>query len=232
MPEASFISRIKQSLAASYGEVVFGMSDGTVSILGLVLGVAAGANSADAVVLAGATGAIAASVSMMAGCFMEIESQRDEEEEENKERIAAINQDPEGAVQDLIGLLQKSGLSKGSIDSIHADIAQNPLAISGMETAIAASQKSIGQKTSPVIHSIWMFISDLFAGLTPVIPFVLFPMHTAWIICIIVTTILLLLLGLGRARISNRSPIRTVLETMGIALAAALAGVIVGNLLS
>jgi len=232
MSENSLISRIKQSLTASYGEVVFGMSDGTVSILGLVLGVAAGADSVDAVVLAGATGAIAASVSMMAGCFMEIESQRDEEEEENKERIAEINKNPDAAVQDLIGLLQNSGLSQQSVESIHADITQNPLAISGIETAIASSQKSIGQKTSPVIHSLWMFVSDLFAGLTPVIPFVLFPMQTAWMICIFVTTILLLLLGIGRARISNRSPVRTVMETMGIALAAALAGVIVGRLLA
>lgn len=223
---------MKESLTASYGEVVFGMSDGTVSILGLVLGVAAGAGSVNAVVLAGATGAIAASVSMMAGCFMEIESQRDEEEKENKGRNAAINKDPEGAVQNLIGLLQNSGLSAQSIDSIHSDISKNPLAISGFETAIAASQKSIGQKTSPIVHSIWMFVSDLFAGLTPVIPFVLFPMQTAWIVCLIVTTILLLLLGFGRARISNRSPYRTVMETMGIALAAALAGVIVGILLS
>jgi len=232
MSEGSFISRIKQSLAASYGEVVFGMSDGTVSILGLVLGVAAGADSADAVVLAGATGAIAASVSMMAGCFMEIESARDEEEEENQERIAAINKNPEGAVSDLMGLLQNSGLSQQTINYIHADISKNPATISGLEIAIAASQKTIGQKTSPVIHSIWMFLSDLFAGLTPVIPFVLFPMHTAWIICIVVTAVLLLLLGIGRARISNRSPVRTVAETMGIALAAALAGVIVGMLLS
>lgn len=46
------------------------------------LGVAAGADSVNAVVLAGATGAIVASVSMMAGCFMQIESQRDEEERE------------------------------------------------------------------------------------------------------------------------------------------------------
>lgn len=228
----SLLTKIKASLTASYGEVVFGMSDGTVSILGLVLGVAAGADSVNAVVLAGATGAIAASVSMMAGCFLEIESQRDEEESETRQRIAEINRDPEGAVQGLVTLLQNTGLSSQTLDSIHADIGKNPLAISGIETAIAASQKSIGQKTSPVIHSIWMFVSDLFAGLTPVIPFVLFPMHTAWIICITVTAILLLLLGIGRARISNRSAIRTVLETMGIALAAALAGVIVGNLLS
>lgn len=39
----SFFSRIKDSLRASSGEIVFGMSDGVVSIFGLVLGVAAGA---------------------------------------------------------------------------------------------------------------------------------------------------------------------------------------------
>lgn len=232
MSKPSLVSRIKESLAASYGEVVFGMSDGTVSILGLVLGVAAGADSANAVVLAGATGAIAASVSMMAGCFMEIESERDEEEEERQERLAQIRQDPDLAVQDLMGVLENSGLSRQSIDSIHTDIVKNPLAISDIETAIAASQKTMGQKTSPVIHSIWMFVSDLFAGLTPVIPFVLFPMETAWMVCVCVTGTLLLLLGIGRARISNRSMPRTVLETMGIALAAALAGVIVGRLLT
>jgi VIT1/CCC1 family predicted Fe2+/Mn2+ transporter len=228
----SLLTRIKESLTASAGEVVFGMSDGTVSILGLVLGVAAGADSADAVVLAGATGAIAASVSMMAGCFMEIESERDEAEIETRERIEEIARNPEAAVQELVGLLQDSGLSQESISSIEADITKKPVIISGIETAIAASQEPVCQKTSPVVHSIWMFLSDLFAGLTPVIPFVLFPMHTAWIICIAVTTVLLLLLGLGRARISNRSPARTVAETMGIALAAALAGVIVGILLS
>lgn len=49
----SVISRIRKFLAVSYGEVVFGMSDGMISIPGFVPGVAAGANSADAVVLAG-----------------------------------------------------------------------------------------------------------------------------------------------------------------------------------
>ena len=232
MTSSSFLTRIKDSLTASSGEVVFGMSDGTVSILGLVLGVAVGGGSASSVVLAGATGAIAASVSMMAGCFMEIESQRDEEEIEIKQRIAEINQNPEGAVQELVNLLQKSGLSKMSIDSIHDDIGKNPLAISGIETAIASSQKTSGQKTSPVVHSIWMFLSDLFAGMTPVLPFVFFPLNTAWIICVGVTAILLLLLGIGRARISNRGPVREIGETMGIALAAAIAGVVVGILLS
>lgn len=57
---SSFFSRMKDSLRASSGEIVFGMSDGVVSIFRLVLGVAAGAESAGAVFLTGATGAIGA----------------------------------------------------------------------------------------------------------------------------------------------------------------------------
>lgn len=232
MPCNSWIGRIKTSLVASSGEIVFGMSDGTVSILGLVLGIVAGGYSTQAVVLAGATGAIAASVSMMAGCFMEIESERDEEEIETTQRIKEITDNPDGAVQDLLHLLAQSGLSTQSLDAIHADIGKNPLMIPEIETAISTCEKTTAQKTSPVVHSIWMFLSDLFAGLTPVIPFVFFPLHTAWIICIVVTGVLLTLLGIGRARISNRSPLRTIMETMGITLAAAIAGVLVGRLLS
>lgn len=228
----SWIHRIKTSLVASSGEIVFGMSDGTVSILGLVLGIVAGGYSTQAVVLAGATGAIAASVSMMAGCFMEIQSERDEAEKEKKEKIGEINQDPEKSVHDLVNLLKKSGLSARSIDAVSSDVQENPLIIPGIETAFSSDQETTAQKTSPVIHSVWMFISDLFAGLTPVIPFIFFPLDTAWIVCIVVTAVLLILLGLGRARISNRSPLRTIMETMGITIAAAVAGVLVGRLLS
>ena len=65
MGEASLSGRLKTSLQASAGEVVFGMEDGTVSIFGLVFGVAATTNDQKAVLIAGASGAVAAAVSMM-----------------------------------------------------------------------------------------------------------------------------------------------------------------------
>lgn len=55
------------SFQASFGDIVFGMEDGTMSIFGLVFGVAASASDTRAVRVAGMTGAIAAAVSMMAG---------------------------------------------------------------------------------------------------------------------------------------------------------------------
>src|SRR6478609_382272 len=70
--------KIKDSLVASAGNIVFGMEDGTVSIFGLVFGVAASAPDAHAVLLAGATGAAAAAVSMMAGAYLDAESANDQ----------------------------------------------------------------------------------------------------------------------------------------------------------
>ncbi len=232
MTEGSIIQKLKDSLTASGGEIVFGMEDGTVSILGLVLGVTAGASSGDAVVLAGATGAIAASVSMMAGCFLELESQTDEARIEVLEREEEIRKDPTGSIQVFISQISGTGLSPATIETIRKDLEGNPLLISPIEQAVSSDMATAEQKTSPVIHSFWMFISDLCAGLTPVIPFVFLPIETAWIVCIVITSLLLILLGIGRARLGNRNLFRTVLETIGIALAAALAGILVGQLLS
>jgi len=58
----SFLDRLKDSIRASIGDIVFGMEDGTVSIFGLVFGVALSAQDSRAVLLAGATGAAAAAL--------------------------------------------------------------------------------------------------------------------------------------------------------------------------
>jgi vacuolar iron transporter family protein len=77
-PGKSFLQAIGKSFYDSIGDIVFGMEDGTVSILGLVFGVASSTTSSSAVMLAGATGAISAAVSMMAGTFLDVESTNDQ----------------------------------------------------------------------------------------------------------------------------------------------------------
>src|SRR5580698_6294859 len=78
MSDASLWQRLRASFAASAGQVVFGMEDGTVSIFGLVFGVAATTNEQAAVLIAGASGAVAAAVSMMAGTYLDVETNRDQ----------------------------------------------------------------------------------------------------------------------------------------------------------
>jgi VIT1/CCC1 family predicted Fe2+/Mn2+ transporter len=227
----SFFSRLKVSIHDSAGEIVFGMSDGVVSIFGLVLGVAAGAQSGNVVFLAGATGAIAASVSMMAALYLDLESERDEVRVETERREDEIRRDPAGAVDKLMGVLQGTGLSTRSLDAIRDDMQVDPLAIRRVEDAISCEEEPPARKVSPLVHATWMGIADFVAGITPVIPFALLPFAEARVVCIAGTATLLILLGIGRARIGNRPVARTVFETIAIATAAAIAGVLIGWLI-
>jgi predicted membrane protein (TIGR00267 family) len=77
-----------------------------------------------------------------------------------------------------------------------------------------------------------MFISDLFAASVPVIPFALLPLGPARLVSLIITAILLLLLGVGRGLVGHRNVVLTALETLGIATAAALAGFLIGKLVT
>jgi len=224
----SCFATLRESFRDSFGEIVFGMSDGTVSIFGLVAGMVAGAQSGSVIVLAGATAAIAATVSMMAGVFMDIESERDCARVEAEQRLEEIRSDPEGAVKKLIGDLKGAGLSADSIGALRADFEKDPLSIQKFEDAVAAEEEPEASKASVYAHAAWMGIADFIAAITPVIPFAFLPSDQAKIVCIGGTALLLFLLGLGRARIGRRPFFRTVLETMAIATAAGIAGVIFG----
>jgi len=87
-------------------------------------------------------------------------------------------------------------------------------------------------EAAPSTHAIWMFVADLFAASIPVIPFVLFDIQTARIVSLVVTGILMALLGIARGRIGGVNIWVTALQTMAIAGAAALAGVLIGRLVS
>ncbi|HNQ29546.1 MAG TPA: VIT1/CCC1 transporter family protein [Methanolinea sp.] len=104
---------MKKSFHESFREIVFWMSDGTVSIFGLFAGMVAGTQSSDVILLAGATAAIAATVSIMAGVFLDLESDKDEARVEAEERAAEILHNPDRAVAKLMNDPERSDLSKG-----------------------------------------------------------------------------------------------------------------------
>lgn len=87
-------------------------------------------------------------------------------------------------------------------------------------------------RQNPYLQSAWMFVTDLFAGAVPVIPFAIFGLATARIVSLAVTFLLLVVLGIGRATVGRRRILPTVVQTVGIATAAAVAGVLVGKLIS
>ena len=232
MPIVSdFASHVRRSLLESIGDVAFGMEDGAVSIAGLVFGVAASTDDAGIVLLAGATGAVAGAVSMMAGTYLDVHSENSVAKAQVDRLRRRIEVDPEGARDRVVAQLRQSGFTDAEAEAVSAAFTRNPRA---MLDHVAAYEVGLPRATgaSPRAHAIWMFLADLLAAGVPVVPFALFPIETARIVSLIVTGMLMAGLGIARGLIGHEPVWRTTLQTMGIAGAAALAGVVIGRLVT
>ena len=107
----SFLQTIGKSFSNSFGDIVFGMEDGTVSIFGLIFGVAASTTSSSVVLLAGATGAIAAAVSMMAGTYLDVTTTRDQSKVQVTQENTEIQQKPKEEGQEITQRLLIAGFT-------------------------------------------------------------------------------------------------------------------------
>ena len=99
---------------------------------------------------------------------------------------------------------------------------------------VAAYEIGLAVQTqgSPLFHALWMFVADLIAAGVPVIPFVFLPIQTAVVVTLLVTGLWMALLGIVRGRIGGVNIWRSAMQTMAIAGAAALAGVLMGRLVT
>jgi vacuolar iron transporter family protein len=225
MRKARLLRRLKTSLNASAGQVVFGMEDGTVSIFGLVFGVAATTSDQSAVLIAGASGAVAAAVSMMAGTYLDVETNRDQA------RVFASRIQSDRQTDDLLESvtqrLHAVGLARDQAAIAGNFLSSQPAILKGFAAAFTVpADADVSQ--GPLVQSLWMLVADFFAAAIPILPFAFLPVPEGRVVSAVVTTLLLVALGIGRARIGGRDIVRTVIETVSIGVAAALAGVAIG----
>ena len=225
MGDLSFSARLKKSFLASAGDVVFGMEDGTVSIFGLVFGVAATTTDTKTVLVAGASGAVAAAVSMMAGTYLDAETALDEARGRAKALESEIRRDARAVLDRVAARLERSGLAPDKAAAIAALVESDPADLRSVAEALEAPEPEDGL---PAARALWMLVADFLAAAIPIVPFVLWPVPEARPVSAVVTLLLLVALGAGRAVVGDRPVLRTIAETVAIGVAAALAGVAIG----
>ena len=230
-PLRALVRRLRDSLSAAIGDVAFGMEDGAVSIAGLVFGVAASTNSRSIVLLAGAAGAIAGAVSMMAGTYLDVQSERHRADALVQTARGRIALDPDAYSGRVTRRLLADGFSKEEVALVARAFARNPEAL--LDHIVALEIGVVRRPSaSPWTHAVWMFVADLLAAAFPVVPFALFDIEAARFVSLVVTGALMALLGVARGLIGHVNIWWTAVQTMAIAGAAALAGVIIGRLVS
>lgn len=222
MTIASTVKRLRRSLVDSAGTIVFGMEDGTVSIFGLIFGVAATTNNAGTVLIAGASGAVAAAVSMMAGAFLDVETTRDEMKFKRAALQSALSADAASIRAELPGQLAAAGLTQQQSAALTGAVMNDRAALDGLLLALHGSPEA---PSNPWEQALWMLVADFAAAAVPILPFVFLAVADARVLSAAMTIALLIGLGIGRARIAGHNVVRTVVETVAIGIAAALAGV-------
>lgn len=230
-PTRTVVQKVKESLVASAGNIVFGMEDGTVSIFGLVFGVAASAANSHAVLLAGATGAAAAAVSMMAGTYLDVSTANGRALAEQNRLRTEITQDTAQEAQGVESRLTAAGFTEAERTAVVSALKAHPATWLQLASAVDLGSSN-AQEQSPLVQSLWMFGADLLAAAIPVIPFAFLPLASARLFSVIVTLCLLILLGVGRARVAQTRLAPTIVQTVAIATVAAAAGLLVGRLVT
>ncbi|HEX3981510.1 MAG TPA: VIT1/CCC1 transporter family protein, partial [Acidimicrobiales bacterium] len=105
---------------------VFGVSDGLVSNVALILGVAGAHSSAAAVRLAGLAGLVGGAFSMAAGEYVSMRAQSELMERELDVEREAIHHDPEDERRELAAIYRSRGLDHDMAEELSVTMMRDP----------------------------------------------------------------------------------------------------------
>jgi VIT1/CCC1 family predicted Fe2+/Mn2+ transporter len=181
---------------------IFGISDGLVSNLALVMGVAGGTQDASAVVLAGSAGLLAGAFSMAAGEYVSMQTQREAMEQQlqlEREHIIAY---PEEEEAHLKALLARTGFSEETAVEmaarIHEEVDPAVDFHALLELGIVPSQMG-----SPISAAFASFISFIVGAAIPLAPWLM--LTQALEASMLASGVALLIVGGAATRITHRS---------------------------
>jgi vacuolar iron transporter family protein len=209
---------------------VFGVSDGLVSNVSLILGFAGGGVDASIIRLAGLAGAIAGGISMAAGEWISVSAQNEliERELEVERREIALNTRAETA--ELAAMYRADGMAPNDAQRAARDVMRRP------EVALTVHARAeLGidpsKLASPAKAAISSILAFLVGALLPVIPWLLgFSGAAATATSVVIGVVAAAFVGAGIGRLAARSIPRSALRQVLIVIGACSVTFVVGRL--
>jgi VIT1/CCC1 family predicted Fe2+/Mn2+ transporter len=156
--------------AGSIRAAIFGMNDGLLSNLSLVLGVAGAGAEPHQLVVTGMAGLLAGAFSMAAGEYTSVASQRDILNRQVEMERREIAEAPEEEAAELALILRERGLSTEKANRTAAEILKNP--VTALDTLVreelGLDPSDLGSPLAAALSSFAMFSVG---AAVPVLPF-------------------------------------------------------------
>ena len=209
-------------------EVVFGAQDGILSTLALVTSVAVAVDHTSIVLVAGLAGALAGMISMATGAYLGSRAEQDVQRAEIAREAEELETKPAEELAELTVIFQREGRSYAEARHMADEIAQDKDL--WLRTLV---EKELGispdDTSSPVKDGFAMGLSFIVAALVPVVPHMVLNGGTAIGVAVAVSLLGLFVLGVGKGRLVQRSPLFQGLEILGIGAVSAAIGFALGD---
>ena len=179
---------------------VLGANDGIVSVAGLVVGVAGATTTTSAIATAGIAGLVAGALSMGVGEYVSVSSQRDTEAAAVALETHELATDPEGELQELIGLFEKRGLTRETATSV-----ANELTAHDALAAHAREELKIepGEYVNPWAAAVSSLLSFTVGAALPLIAILVFPQNIRIWVTFLAVAIALAVTGFFSAKLAT-----------------------------
>ena len=209
---------------------VFGINDGLVSNLALVMGFAGAATANNMIVLAGIAGLLAGAFSMAAGEYVSMQSQKELFERQIELEREKLRFMPEEEREELAALYRSKGLSEEEAEMVATRLMHDPE--SALDTKI---REELGldpdELGSPWGAAAYSFAAFGLGALIPLAPFLLTEGFAAVVLSTIMALAALFVVGALVSLLTGRGLLFSGLRQVGIGGAAALVTYIVGSLI-
>lgn len=209
---------------------VFGVSDGLLSNVALILGVAGAHPAPKAVVIAGLAGLVAGAFSMGVGEFISMSAQRELFEHELRIEAHEIATNPSAETSELAQLYVDRGVPRHLAEEVSSYLMHDPttaLEIHAQEE-LGVSPNSIG---SPLQAAVASFVSFAIGALVPLIAWFFAVGTVAVVASAASAAVASLLVGGVLSGMTSRSVVKGALMQFGLGAIAALVTFGVGHLL-
>ncbi len=208
--------------------VIFGVSDGLVSNLALVMGVAGASHGQGSfVLLAGVAGLLAGSFSMAAGEYISMQSQRELFERQIALERAELEAMPEEEQAELATVYRAKGFTQAEAETIAARMFKDPK--HALDTLV---REELGldpdELGSPWGAAIGSFVAFAVGALVPVIPYLMATGSTPFVAAITLSLAALFTVGAGVSLLTGRSLLFSGVRQVLIGAAAAVVTYVVG----
>jgi VIT1/CCC1 family predicted Fe2+/Mn2+ transporter len=209
---------------------IFGISDGLVSNVALILGVATAAAESSTVVVAGVSGLLAGAASMAAGEYVSVKAQSELVERELEIERVSLAEKPAEETKELSSIYRSRGIEKEAADAMaHAVMADPDVALE------VHAREELGidpeETGDPIGAAASSFVAFAIGAILPLIPWFFMEGNAATITSVVVGLVAAAAVGATLARFTQRSTLRTAGRQVGLATAACLLTWAIGSIL-